>query len=115
MYDVRAAHNGYFILIPHLGMVRSRHREFHLSISLVCVADITDPPEVRRREYLGLGVFLLQYLPLVNMKTFALLLHKHEHSWVVKKRNTSEVTQATKHPLAIILTAAQWALVSIIV
>ena len=30
------------------------------------------PPEVRRGEYLGLGVFLLQYFPLVKILT---LLH----------------------------------------
>ena len=43
-------------------------------------------PEVRRGEYRGLGVFLLQFFPLVKIqkKTIALYLHKHEYNWVVK-------------------------------
>ena len=59
---------------------------------------------------MGLGVFLLQYFPLCqDMKTIAFYFHKHEYSWVVKIRSTSEVTT-----LPIILTAALLALVSII-
>ena len=48
------------------------------------------------------------------MKTIALQLHKHECSWVVKnKEHLRGSTQATIHPLAIILTAALWALISV--
>ena len=46
-----------------------------------------------------------------DMITIALQMHKHEYSWVVKLRNTSEAV--LRSPLAIILTAALQALVSI--
>ena len=49
------------------------------------------PPEVRRGEYLGLGVFLLQYFPLVKiLKLLHCICNEHEYDWVVKIRNTSE-------------------------
>ena len=50
-----------------------------------------------------------------DMKNIALQLHKHEYSWVVKiKKHLKGSTQATILPLAITVTAALWALVSII-
>ena len=51
------------------------------------------------------------------MKTIALHLYKHEYSWVVKIRNTKEAVlrpQYSPSGLAIILTAALRALVSMI-
>ena len=41
-------------------------------------------------------------------------MHKHEYNWVVKTRHLRGSTQATIHPLVIILAAALWALVSMI-
>ena len=35
---------------------------------------IYHPPEVRRREYWGLGVFLLQYCPLVNIRKYCIII-----------------------------------------
>ena len=73
-------------------------------------------PEVRQGEYWGLGVFLLQYAPVG--KRYKLL---YENSINMKKKfgsknkkNLRGSTQATIHPLAIILSPALWALVSMI-
>ena len=65
------------------------------------------PPEVTRREYLGLGVLLLQYLHLVTQMHF-----ECEHSEVVNKKHFGVVTHATIR-LAITLPSALWALASI--
>ena len=57
------------------------------------------------RGVLGVGSIPVAILPSRQvMKTIA--LHKHEYSLVIKIRNTSGSTEATIHPLAIILTAA---------
>ena len=77
------------------------------------------PPEVRRGKYCRLGEFCCNILPSCqDMKTIKLLLHKHEYSRIVKKKkkkkNLRGSSQATILPLAIILTTALWALVSII-
>ena len=63
-------------------------------------------------EYSGLGVFLLQYLPLVKIWK---QLHYNADKLIYlgsKNKNLRDRTQATILPLAIILTAALWALVS---
>ena len=46
----------------------------YIYINMICKHNISYPypPEVRRGDYWGLGVFLLQYFPLVKMWT---LLH----------------------------------------
>ena len=59
---------------------------------VIRVINIYYPPEVRRGEYWGLGVFLFQYFPLVKI--------------ICKdKKHLRGSTQNTRHPLAIILTA----------
>ena len=72
------------------------------------------PPEVRRGKYWGLGVFLLQYFPLVKIW---MPLHYNARKLILlgskNKKHLRGSTQATIHPLAIILTVALWALVSI--
>ena len=67
------------------------------------------------------GVFRVWSIPVrilpfsLELKTLALQLHKHEYGWRVKnKKHLRGRTQATIQPLAIILTAALWALVSIL-
>ena len=65
------------------------------------------PLEVRRREYWGLGVFLLQYFPLVRIGK---LLHydgiKMKNSLVVKIGDTSEAVHMPQcTPWSILLTA----------
>ena len=53
------------------------------------IQEISYPPEVGRGKYWGLGVFLFQYFPLVNIWTiFHYNCIKHEYSWVVKIRDT---------------------------
>ena len=79
------------------------------------------PPEVRREEYWGLGVFLLQYFLLVKIRK---LLHyifiKMNYMFIKielgsrnKKHPRGPHIQATIHPLAIKLTTTLQALVSI--
>ena len=47
------------------------------------------------RGVLGVGSIPVAILPSCqNVKTFALQLHKHEYSWVVKIRNTSDSSEA---------------------
>ena len=74
------------------------------------------PTGSEEREVLGVGSIPVAILPSCHdMKTIAILLHKHEYNWVVKIRNNlGGSIQATILPLAIILTAALWALVSMI-
>ena len=70
-------------------------------------------PEVRRGKYWGLGVFPLQYFPIV--KIWKPLHYKAEKLIYLGSKSNKHLrgsTQATIHPLAIILTAALWALVS---
>ena len=46
-----------------------------VAMSLICsfVNRIYYPLEVRRRKYWGLGVFLLQYFPLVNISQYCII------------------------------------------
>ena len=65
------------------------------------------PPEVRRGDYWGLGVFLLQYFPLVNVrKCCALIVFTGIHLGSKNKKHLRGSTQAKMHPLALILTLA---------
>ena len=49
------------------------------------------PTESEEREVLGVRSIPVTILPSCqDMKTIALELYKHEYSWVVKIRNTSE-------------------------
>ena len=70
---------------------------------------------MRRGKYRGFGVFLLRYFPLV--KTYKPLHFNAEKLIELGSKNKKHLrgsTQATILPLAIILTVALWALVSII-
>ena len=71
-------------------------------------------PEVWRGKYWGLEVFLLQYFPLVNIWKCCIIIAL---TWIYMgskhKKHLRGSTQATIHLLAIILTTALWALVSI--
>ena len=49
------------------------------------------PTRSEEREVLGVGSIHVAILPSCqDIKIIALYLHKHEYSWVVKIRNTSE-------------------------
>ena len=71
------------------------------------------PPEVRRGEYWGFGVFLLQYFPLIKIGK---PLHYNCINMFSSKnsKHLKGSIQATILPLAIILMVALQALVTII-
>ena len=65
-----------------------------LSCSRVC--DIFQyPPDVRRWEYLGWEYSSCNTSLLSRYENYCIIMHKHEYSWVVKIRNTSEAGLVT--------------------
>ena len=56
------------------------------------------PTGSEERGVLGVGSIPVAILPSCqNVKTFALQLHKHKYSWVVKIRNTSEAVLRSQY------------------
>ena len=90
-----------------------------VAVSLCKISIITIhllPTGSEERGVVGVGSILVAIHPSCqNMKTIALYLHRYEYSWVEKiKKHLRGSTQDTTLSLIIILTAALWALVSII-
>ena len=121
MSTVYNDHDGHFqshiILLFIVAIILPISQNYLALISLICIFHLkvkqyftthwkSKQGSIWGREYTCCNTSLLSY------DNFASYLHRHEYSWVVKIRNTSETVLRPQYtPLTIIL--ALWALVSI--